>query len=326
MLDFNIILPSKPQIVSESATSGIYEIEGLYPGYGHTLGNSLRRIILSSLPGWAITSLKIEGVNHEFSTISGVKEDVISIILNLKKVRFQVIGDDSQVIKFHFKGGKEATAGDLILPGQVEVINPEQVIANLTDKNKTLDGELIIEKGIGYVPSEVIKKDRVEIGSIVLDAAFTPIKKVNYEVGDMRVGNRTDFNKLIIHLETDGTVSPREALEKSIYIMIEQLKAIVGFKEQEEVVEQQNKIDEIEIDDNDKISKNEDEETDILKTKIEDLGLSVRTQKALTNGGIRTIGGLSRKKEADIKEISGLGDKGLQEIKKVLEDYDLNLK
>ncbi|MFA5291122.1 MAG: DNA-directed RNA polymerase subunit alpha [Candidatus Paceibacterota bacterium] len=318
MIDFNIIFPSKPRVVSETATSGSYEIEGFYPGYGHTLGNSLRRIILSSLPGWAVTSIKIEGVNHEFSSVAGVKEDVINIILNLKKVRFQVTGDDSQVVKFHFKGGKEATAKDLQVPGQVEVMNPDQYIATVTDKNTTLEGELVIEKGIGYIPSETLKKDKVEIGAIVLDAAFTPIKKANYEVENMRVGNRTDFNKLILHIETDGTISPREALEKSIYIMIEQLKAIVGFKEEE--MADESKIEKV-ADEADRA-----EETDALKTKIEDLGLSVRTQKALTNAGIRTVGGLGRKKEADVKEIEGLGEKGLQEIKKVLEDYGLELK
>ncbi len=318
MIDFNIIFPSKPRVVSETATSGVYEIEGLYPGYGHTLGNSLRRIILSSLPGWSITSLKIEGVNHEFSSISGIKEDVVSIILNLKKIRWQVVGDDSQVVRFHFKGNKEATARDLEIPGQVEVINLDQYIVSLTDKNATLSGELVIEKGIGYIPSEVLKKDKVEIGAIMLDVAFTPIKKANYKVENMRVGNRTDFNKLILQIETDGTLSPREALEKSIYIMVEQLKAIVGFKEE---VDDDQPVKEKIADETD-----QEEETDALKTEIEDLGLSVRTQKALTNAGVRTVGGLGRKKETDVKEISGLGDKGLQEIKKVLEDYDLTLK
>lgn len=319
MPDFNIILPSKPRVTSEKEFAGVYEIEGLYPGYGHTLGNSLRRIILSSLPGFAITSLKIEGVNHEFSTIAGVKEDVINIILNLKRIRFQVVGDESQVIKLSIKGPKDVTAKDLILPGQVTVINPEQPIATITDKNTTLSAEITLEKGLGYVPSEVLKKERIEVGNIALDAAFTPIKKVSYEVENMRVGNRTDFNKLIIHIETDGTLTPREALEQSIKIMVNQLKAIVGFKEEDEEVMPTAK----EI-------KNEasgtDGEEDALKTKIEDLGLSVRTQKALTNASVRTIGGLSRKKESDVKEIEGLGEKGLQEIKKVLEDYGLSLK
>lgn len=319
MPDFNIILPSKPRVASEKEFAGVYEIDGLYPGYGHTLGNSLRRIILSSLPGFAITSLKIDGVNHEFSTISGVKEDVIGIILNLKKVRFQVVGDEAQTVKLSIKGAHDVTAKDLSLPGQVTVINPEQHIATLTDKSSSLEAEIVLEKGLGYVPSEVLKKDRVEVGNIALDAAFTPIKKVSYEVENMRVGDRTDFNKLIIHIETDGTVSPREALEQSIKIMISQLKSIVGFKEdeEEEIVTAKD------------IKKEADashSEEDALKTKIEDLDLSVRTQKALLNASIRTVGGLSRKKESDLKEIDGLGDKGLQEIKKVLEDYGLNLK
>jgi len=319
MPDFNIILPSKPRIASEKDFSGVYEIEGLYPGYGHTLGNSLRRIILSSLPGFAITSLKIDGVNHEFSTIAGVKEDVINIILNLKRIRFQVIGDEAQTIKLSVKGPKDVTAKDLILPGQVTVINPEQPIATVTDKNTSLEAEIILEKGLGYIPSEILKKDRVEVGNIALDASFTPIKKVSYEVENMRVGNRTDFNKLIVHIETDGTITPREALEDSIKIMINQLKAVVGFKEEEEEENMPSSKDM-----KDEIKGGAEE--DILKTKIEDLGLSIRTQKALMNASIRTIGGLSRKKESDVKEIDGLGEKGLQEIKKVLEDYDLSLK
>lgn len=320
MPDFNIILPSKPRVTNEKDFTGVYEIEGLYPGYGHTLGNSLRRIILSSLPGFAITSLKINGVNHEFSTITGVKEDVINIILNLKRIRFQVIGDESQVVKLSIKGPKDVTAKDLILPGQVTVINPEQSIATVTDKNTAFEAEIVLEKGLGYIPSEILKKDRVEVGNIALDASFTPIKKVSYEVENMRVGNRTDFNKLIVHIETDGTITPREALESSIKIMINQLKAIVGFKEEDEETEIPSAR---EIKDE---AKQMEGEEDALKTKIEDLGLSIRTQKALLNASIRTVGGLSRKKETDVKEIEGLGEKGLQEIKKVLEDYDLSLK
>jgi len=317
MPDFNIILPSKPKATNESDFAGVYEIDGLYPGYGHTFGNSLRRIILSSLPGYAITSLKIEGVNHEFSTIEGIKEDVISIILNLKKVRFQVVGDDPQTVTLNIKGAQNVTAKDLKLPGQVKVVNPDQHIATITDKNTSLQAEITLEKGLGYIPSEVLKKDKVEVGNIALDASFTPIKKVSYEVENMRVGDRTDFNKLIIHVETDGTITPREALEKSISTMINQLKAIVGFKEEEEVYA---------LNPTQKEEVKAEGETDALKTKIEDLGLSIRTQKALANAGVRTVGGLAKKKESDIKEIDGLGDKGLQEIKKMLEDYGLSLK
>ena len=180
MPDDKVIVPSKPRVVSEDNFKGVYEIDGLYPGYGHTLGNSLRRIILSSLPGAAVTTVKIEGVNHEFSTIEGVKEDVITIILNLKKVRFRMTGDESPRVTLEASGITDVTAGNLKVPGQIEVANPEQHIATLTDKNAKLSFELTIERGIGYVPKEVIHKDKVDIGVIALDAVFTPIRRGEY--------------------------------------------------------------------------------------------------------------------------------------------------
>jgi len=316
MPDFNIILPSKPRVISEDASSGIYEIEGLYPGYGHTLGNSLRRIILSSMPGFAITSLKIDGVSHEFSTMEGVKEDVINIILNLKKVHFRVVGDEPQIISLKVKGPKEVTAKDLETGSQVEIVNPDQYIVSVTDKNTTFSAEITLEKGLGYIPKEALHKDKVEIGSIALDAIFTPIRKVSYEVENMRVGNRTDFNKLRLHVETDGTITPREALEKSIEIMVHQLKSIIGFKEEEERSESSSE----------ESDKEDEEREEVLKTKVEDLNLSVRTQKALAGASIRTVGGLSRKKEEDLSEISGLGEKGIDEIKKALSNLGIELK
>lgn len=317
MSDQNVLLPTKPRIVKEDGFIGTYEIDGLYPGYGHTLGNSLRRIILSSLPGAAITAVKIKGVEHEFSTMSGVKEDVISILLNLKKVRLSIVGDEPQTMNLKIKGIKEVTAGDIDAPGQVTILNKDQAIATVTDKNTELDIEIRVEKGLGYVPKEVIQKDRVEIGAISLDAIFTPIRKVNYEVESMRVGTRTDFNRLKIAIETDGTITPREALEQSIYIMIEQLKAIVGFKEEEVVVE----VKEEEI-----VSDKKEIDPDLLKTRIETLDFSQRTLNALTNANIRTLGGLARKKEEDILDIDGLGTKGVQEIKKLLNTYGISLK
>ncbi len=230
MPDFNIILPSKPVIVKEDDIKGIYEIEGLYPGYGHTLGNSLRRIILSSVPGFAVTAVKIEGVSHEFSTIDGVKEDVIAIILNLKKIRFRVSGDDLQTLSLTISGPQKITAGDLKISGGIEVINKDLYLMELTDK-VNIKMDLTLEKGLGYLPKEVLQKDKVDIGMIALDAIFTPIRRVSYEVEQMRVGNRTDYNRLRIAIETNGDISPREALEKSITIMINQLKAIIGVKE-----------------------------------------------------------------------------------------------
>lgn len=326
MPDFNIILPSKPIVISEDEFTGVYEIEGLYPGYGHTLGNSLRRIILSSLPGFAITAIKIDGVPHEFSTMKGIKEDVIIILLNLKRVRFKVVGDGAQTATIKKSGEGVVTAGDIKVSGEVEVINKDQIIATLTDKSANLNIEISIEKGLGYVAKEVLQKDKVDIGIIAVDAIFTPIRRVNYEVEQMRVGNRTDYNRLRITLETDGIVSPREALEQSIAIMINQLKAVVGFREDDvpERLTGGNDNDNLESED-DESAPNE-QKAEALKTRIDDLELSARTMKSLVAASIRTVGGLARKKESDLLEIAGLGDKGIQEIKRALSNFGIVLK
>ena len=326
MSDLNIILPSKLSIVSDSDTKGVYEIDGLYPGYGHTLGNSLRRIILSSLTGAAITSLKIEGALHEFSTLDGVKEDVITILLHLKQVRFRLLTDEPQTVKIIVKGPKIVTASDIEVSGQVEVLNKDLYIAEVTTKS-SLNIEMTIEKGLGFVSKEVHQKTKNEVGIISLDAIFTPIRRVSYEVENMRVGDKTNHNRLRMTIETDGTLTPREALESAIVIMVEQLQAIVGF-----TVETKNNIKDIEANEdkteNDKEDKKSEsnEFTDILKTRIDTLDLSTRTLNALTGANIRTIGGVARKKKEDLLEIEGIGDKGIQEIKKVLGGYGITLK
>lgn len=323
MSEYNVLTPSKPKILQEEGFSGTYEIDGLYPGYGHTLGNSLRRIILSSLPGAAITKVKIDGVSHEFSAINGVKEDVITILLNMKRIRIKMLTDEAQTLTLKIKGIKDVTAGDIEAPGQVEILNPELHIATLTDKNAELNIEMTVEKGLGYVSKEVLEKDRVDIGTISLDAIFTPIRRVNYEVENMRVGDRTDFNRLKFFIETDGTILPNEALQKSIEIMINQLKSIIGFKEEEVEVKETTK----ESDDKDSAEENKKElDIEFLKTRTDSIGLSPRTVKALANANIRTVGGLARKKEADILDIEGLGTKGIQEIKKALSNYGITLK
>ncbi len=321
MSNHSIIVPSKPKIIREEGFSGTYEIDGLYPGYGHTLGNSLRRIILSSLPGAAITRIKVKGVEHEFSSIDGVKEDVIALILNFKKLRIKLITDEPQTIVLKAKGVKTLTAKDIEVPGQVEILNPDLHLATLTDKSSDVEIELTVEKGLGYVSKEIITKDRVDIGTISLDATFTPIKKVNYEVENMRVGDRTDFNRLRLTIETDGTLTPNEALESSIALMIMQLKAIVGFKEEEVVVETKS-----ESSTESESAPKQELDVEFLKTRIDAIGFSPRTAKALTSANIRTIGGLARKKEVDILDIEGLGSKGIQEIKKVLSQYGITLK
>jgi len=307
-MDYSIALPSKPRIVSEEGMTGVYEIDGLYPGYGHTLGNSLRRIILSSISGSAVVALKIEGVSHEFSTIDGVKEDVIGIILNLKKVRMKILDDQPHTLSLKAKGVKSFTVADITAPGQVEILNPDQHIVELAEKNASLEMEMTVDTGLGYVPKEVVQKDRVDIGTIALDAIFTPIRRVNYEVENMRVGDRTDFNRLRIMIETDGTLSPREALENSITVMIQQLKAIVGFKEDEPEPVTEQKGEEMAS----------TAREDVMKTRIESLELSTRTANALTNAGIRTIGGLVRKSSSDILALEGIGEKAVDEIREAL--------
>jgi DNA-directed RNA polymerase subunit alpha len=320
MSDYHIALPSKPRVISESERSGTYEIDGLYPGYGYTLGNSLRRIILSSLPGSAVTHVKIPGVAHEFSTIEGVKEDVVTLLLNIRRIRFKLLSDEPQKIMLSIKGPASVTAGDLKLPGQVEVLNPEQHIAELTGK-ATLEMELSAERGLGYIPKEAHQKERVDIGTIAIDAIFSPIRRVNYEVENMRVGDRTDFNRLRILIETDGTIEPRQALERSIETMIHQLKAVVGFKEEEH--------EEQIVSDSSRMPREErmqPMDAEVLKTRITELSLPQRVEMALDNASIRTVGGLVRKREDDLLAIEGLGQKGLQDIKRALSNLGLTLR
>ena len=284
MPDFKIIIPSKPRVVLEEDNKGVFEIDGLYPGYGHTLGNSLRRIILSSLPGASVTSIKIEGVSHEFQTIDGIKEDAIKMILHLKKTRFKIV------------------------TGKVN-----------------LNIEMKVEKGLGFIPKEVLQKEKVDVGTIAVDAIFTPIRRVSYEVENMRVGDKTNHNRLRIFIETDGTLSPREALSQSIAVMITQLKAIIDFKEPEEEITTSKKTTKDEEKDLKK-EKDGDDFTDVLKTRTDSLDLSTRTLNALSAANIRTLGGLARKKHEDLLEVEGIGEKGITEIRKILGKFGLTLK
>ena len=322
MPDYKIIMPSKPRIVLEEGNKGVFEIDGLSPGYGHTLGNSLRRIILSSIPGASITSVKIDGVSHEFSTLDGIKEDVIVIILNLKKTRFKMASDEPQTVTLFVKGPKEVFASDIKTGGQVEILNPELYITEITGK-VSLSVEMKVEKGLGFIPKETMQKEKVDIGTIAVDAIFTPIRRVSYEVENMRVGDNTNHNRLRISIETDGTLTPRETLSQSIVTMIYQLKAIVDFKEPEEEVKVEKKKKEDKTGENEKKS---EEFADVLKTRIDNLDLSTRTLNALTAANIRTLGGLARKKREDLLELEGIGEKGITEIKKVLGKLGLNLK
>lgn len=313
-MEYHITLPSKPRIVSEEGMQGVYEIDSLYPGYGHTLGNSLRRIILSSLPGATVTQVKIEGVPHEFATIEGVRETVMEILLNLKRVHFVLHGDEPQTISLTAKGSGAVTAKNFTLPSQVEIANLDQHIAELSGTKASLQIEATIERGLGYVPREVLTKEKAEIGTIALDATFTPIRRVNYEVENMRVGDRTDFNRLRILIETNGTVSPREALESSIEMMIHQLKSIIGFQETEIVS------------DAGAHTPKESSDIDPAKVKIADLELSARITSALEDASIKSAAGLARKSSASLLELDGVGEKAVEEIAAALARFGLTLK
>ena len=328
MSDYTIILPSKPRVILDEEKKGIYEIDNLSPGYGHTFGNSLRRIILSSIPGAAITSIKIEGVNHEFSVLEGMKEDVINVLLALKMVRFKMISDEPQVATLSIRGIKSVTSGDIKTGGQMEVLNNELHIADLTDKNSSLQIEMKVEKGLGFISKDIIQKGKVDVGTIALDAIFTPIRRVNYEVENMRVGEKTNHNRLRIFIETDGTITPREVLDQSVKIMLEQLQAILGPKAELPIIEEKIKTEKVDVEKEQKLVSEEKENdmTDVMKTRTDSLELSTRTQNALATANIRTLGGLSKKKEDDLLELDGIGDKGIKEIKKVLASFGLSLK
>lgn len=215
-----IPLPKSPKVIEKKGNQAKFEIEGLYPGYGITIGNTLRRVLLSSLEGAAVIQAKIKGMAHEFSTIPGVLEDAISILLNLKQLRFKLYSDTPQVAVLKVKGAKKVKGSDFKLPGQLELVNQDAYIATITDSKGELEMEITVAKGVGYEPVERRKKEKLPIGVIALDAMYTPVRKVSYRVENMRVGERTDFDRLFVELETDGTISPEEAIFQASEIVI----------------------------------------------------------------------------------------------------------
>src|SRR3989338_22237 len=219
-------LPEKLLVLKEEGHKMTLELSPLYPGYGVTVGNVLRRVLLSSIEGAAITSVKIKGVSHEFSTMEGVLENVIEIIMNVKKIRLKLFGDEPATLELKVSGEKEVKAKDIKTPQNVEIVTKDQLIATLTSKKAELEMELTVEKGIGYVPIEQRQKEKISVCTISVDALFSPVKNVNFTVENIRVGQRTDYNKLILEIETDGLISPREALKKSLEIIAKHLEII----------------------------------------------------------------------------------------------------
>jgi len=304
-----IPLPSEPKLKNKSTDGkkATFEIEALYPGYGTTIGNSLRRVLLSSLEGAAVTRVKMENVQHEFSTIEGVKEDVINIILNLKQLNFKVFSDDPQKVTLSVKGEKEVKASDFDFPTQVEPVNEDAPIATLTTKSAKLEMEITIEKGIGYVSAEEMKEGKEQVGEITVDAVFTPVKAANFNVENMRVGERTDFDRLTVEVETDGSISPEKAFADSCSTLVEHFNLIKSpFKEEGEEVVKEKKDEE---------PKKEKDKTDEKpeKNSFDDFDLTSRMKNILKEEKLTPAKVREMKKE-DLLELDGIGEKSAERI------------
>ena len=305
--------PKMIKIDTETSTDsyGKFVCEPLERGFGITLGNSLRRILLSSLQGAAIVSIKFDGVPHEFTTIPGIQEDVTDIILNLKGVNLDVIDEEEEIIVFlDNKGEKVVTAGDILCDGKVEVMNPDQHIATL-NKDAVLHAEMTVKTGRGYVPAEKNATEDQSIGLIFIDALFSPIRRVTYVVGNARVGQRTDYDKLTLEIWTDGTAIPQDALAFAAKILKEQVTPFINFEEEEEEeVEKEDKEEEEKINEN-------------LFRSVSELELSVRSSNCLKNANIKHIYELVQKTESEMLKTKNFGRKSLNEIKGILDEMDL---
>lgn len=309
----HIHTPSLANIDDHSTNSATFVIEPLHTGYGMTLGNSLRRVLLSSISGAAITSFKVDGVSHEFTTIKGVKEDVVEIMLNLKGIRFRVYGDDVQTIRLVKKGKGSVTAKDIQTNADVEIVNPEHVIATIDDDKTSITIDLAVEVGRGYRTIEETANSKPS-DHIAIDAIFSPVLRVRYKVDNTRVGQVTDLDKLSVTVETDGTISPRDAFEEASAILVNQYTALAGQTRVEVAAPITASSDENESGD--------DEPAELL-TSIEDLNLSARTTNALINNDIHTLKDLFSLSDSELRELKGFGSKALDEVKEKLAELEL---
>lgn len=332
----HITLPTQPKLIEKKDNEAVFEIENLYPGYGITIGNALRRVLLSSLRGAAITAVRIHGVNHEFSTIPHVLEDVIEIILNLKQIRIRLHGNEPQKLSLKVKGERDVKAKDLQGPSQVEIVTPEAHIATLTDKKAEFEMELDVEAGIGYQTVETRMKEKLSIGTIAVDAIFTPVRKVNYEVENMRVGERTDFNRVRLTIETDGTIAPEDALRQATQILVDQFRELLVAGEPTMPLHAMKEVKDVLIEKEALLEGGvprareeevipSDSSTSSSGTNISSLNLSARTFNALNRANVFTVDELVKRNERELKSMRGLGDKGLKEIKKELGKLGLTL-
>lgn len=297
---------------SEDNTYGKIVVEPLERGYGTTLGNSLRRVLLSSLPGAAITSIKIEGVQHEFSTIPGVAEDTTEIIMSIKQLSILMHGDEPKLLRIEAQGEGEVTARDIIADADVEILNPDLHIATL-EKDGKLFMELTLEKGRGYVTADRNKKPNQPIGVIAIDSIFTPVQRVNFNVENTRVGQRTDYDKLTMEIWTNGAIKPDEAVSAAAKILIDHFNLFLGLTDKVQAEEEP-------------IETEKDDKQKILDMPIEELDLSVRSYNCLKRAGINTIYELTQKTAEDMMKVRNLGKKSLQEVEAKLAAFNLSLK
>lgn len=298
--------------VDESTNYGKFVVEPLERGYGTTLGNSLRRILLSSLPGAAVSSIQIDGVLHEFSTIDGVLEDVTQIILNIKKLALKMNTDEDKNIEIDVNGPAKVTAADIVADPDVEVLNPEQYICTVADGGH-FHVRMTVKKGRGYVAADQNKSDDMPIGVLPIDSIFTPISRVNYQVESTRVGRRNDFDKLTLDVWTNGSISPREAISLAAKILTEHLDIFVNLTDEAKNAEIM-------------VEKEETHKEKMLEMTIEELDLSVRSYNCLKRAGINTVQELTNKTEADMMKVRNLGRKSLEEVKNKLADLGLGLR
>lgn len=307
--------PQVALVQDHNAMSATFTIEPLHTGYGMTLGNSLRRVLLSSIAGAAIVAFRIEGATHEFTTIEGIKEDVVDIMLNLKGIRFRVFSDEPQTLRLTHKGKGPITAASIATNADVEVVNPEHVIANAADDKTSFVMDLVVEKGRGYRTVEEAAAQKVS-DMIALDALFSPVMRVRYRVENTRVGQITDLDKLLITIETDGSISPRDGFEEAAAILVNQYTALAG----QTRVESASPLKSSPVAGD---STSDGEEPPELMTSIEDLNLSARTTNALINNDIHTIKDLFSLSDAELRDLKGFGAKALDEVKDKLAELEL---
>lgn len=299
--------PTLASIEEHSSNSATFVVEPLHTGYGMTLGNSLRRVLLSSIAGAAIVAFKIEGATHEFTTVKGIKEDVVDIMLNLKQVRFKSFSDESIVVRLEKKGAGIVTAADIKTTADIEIITPDAVIATIDDPKGSIVMDIVIETGRGYRTVEESTEKRTHSDMIAVDAVFSPVQRVRYKVENTRVGQTTDLDKLVLTIDTDGAISPREAFEEAAAILINQYTALAGSTRVESAPS---------------AAKSTDDMSELM-TPIEDLNLSARTTNALINNEIRTIKDLVTLSDSELRELKGFGSKALDEVKDKLAEMEL---